>query len=138
MLKSNQMVLLPIHGEIGKVIQVTTTKAVIRVTKSGETYDVVVTPEGNMPHTNCSIVEHLLFSENEFAFIKKDDAITLGQISNLRVNNGKLICDFIVDTKTETTYTIMEQPIDGVYKLFNLYKHIGKMVHLNDKFKNND
>ena len=134
MLKSGQKVLLPIHEEIGEVISVTENKAVIRVTKPNEVYDVVVTPEGNMPHTNCSIVEHLLFNDGEFAFIKKDNAITLGQISNIRVLKSNLVCDFIVG-ETETKITIIEQPIDGIYKLFGLYKHINKMVKSNDKFK---
>ena len=133
MLKINQMVLLPIHGAIGNVIQVTANKAVIRVTNPEETYDVIVTPEGNLPHTDCSIVEHLMFVNGEFAFIKKDNAVTIGQISKIRVKSGILVCDFTIG-ETETK-TIVEQPIDGIYKLFGLYKHINKMVKSNDKFK---
>ncbi len=138
MLKLNQTVLLPIHETIGKVIDVNTSRAIIRVSNEKEVYDVLVTPNGNLPHTNCSIVEPLAFTENEFAFIERGNGLVIGQISNLRVEQQTVVCDFTVYRETETIEKLSGQPTNELHKLFGLYKKIIKMVKANDKFKRDE
>lgn len=137
MLKENQTVLLPIHEQLGKVIYVDCKKAVIRVTLPEETYDVIVTPEGLLPHTDVSLVQGIIFVNDENAFIKKDNVIILGKITNIRVKNKELICDFISGI-TEPTKIIEETPLDYVYKLFSLKKTIDKLCRQNDRFHKKD
>ena len=134
MLKVGQKLLLPCHEAIGEVVQVTTEKAVIRV-KGSENYDVIVTPDGKLPHTSVVLVEGLIFENAENAYIKDaGGGIILGTIYDIRIEKDKngdcnTVCTFVQqDTSHETI------PLSRCYKLYQLKKVVDKMFRVNDKF----
>ena len=84
MLKQDQLVLLPCHEAIGKVIFVNEEKAVIRVEKQDETYDVILTPEGLLPHTTVSLIEMLRFKPGETIVVKPESNKHLIMIAEIK------------------------------------------------------
>lgn len=132
MMKQDQLVLLPCHNAIGRVVFVSEEKAVIRVEKPNEVYDVIVTPEGLLPHTNVSIAERLLFRENENIFVKNGNNIIIGKIEKIEVieQNEQATVNIKLQTEKGTT----NYSIDKCYKLYSLKKIIDKLCHENDRF----
>ena len=135
MFKLGQKVLLPIHEVIGEVVMVTETKTVIRVTGK-ENYDFITTPEGFLPHTQVSMVENIMFTENENIFVKNNEnQITIGKITNIRVIKNNNNCELIADFRKEETEETRIVALNECYKLFGLKKIIDKLCRENDRFK---
>ena len=134
MLKQDQLVLLPCHEAIGKVIFVNEEKAVIRVEKQDETYDVILTPEGLLPHTTVSLIEMLRFKPGETIVVKPESnkhLIMIAEINVIKVNTNSAEVRLKV---TDSEGEIYSYPLEKCYKLFTLKKEIDKAFRRNDKF----
>lgn len=145
MYKLNQLVLLPCHETIGRIVfkDFESDKMVIRVSpeinhRELKAYDVQTTVDGFLPHTKVSIVEPLFFHENENVYIKSlDGTIDIGKISSIRVSkypNSDIVV-LIADFCSPNRVSAVE--LNKCYKLFNLKKQIDKLVRENDKFARN-
>lgn len=140
MLKEGQLVLLPCHEALGEVVFVNSEKAVIRYnTKdTNKVDDIVLTPDGLLPHTDVSMIEPILFKEGENIFVKPDKCspnLMLGKIEKINIarTEGKLpevVADVYINGNTNT----IQFEIDRCYKLFELKKTVDKMVRENDRF----
>lgn len=137
MLKQDQLVLLPCHEAIGKVVFVNEEKAVIRVENENDAYDVIVTPEGLLPHTQVFLVEDLKFKPNENIIVKpvsNGNMILLATIQEFKIikaSNDTIelrVCVKDVDGE------IYNYPLDKCEKLFKHKKIVDKLFRQNDKF----
>lgn len=137
MLKQDQLVLLPCHRQIGTVVTVNEEKAVIRVITPEENYDVIVTPEGLLPHTDVSLIENIIFKENEHIVVNmKDGSFKLCQIEKIFVETHNNISNLrikVVDNQGNPFVV----PKDDCEKLYLLKKMVDKRVSENDVFKRN-
>lgn len=136
MFKLNQLVLLPCHESIGKITYIDEDKMVIRVSPDinndiSETYDVILTSEGYLPHTKVSIIENIRFLEGENVFIKFiNGTINIGKLSNIRIEkcpNGtiNLVSDFISKNQVITV------EINRCCKLSKLRKQLDNLLYEN-------
>ena len=140
MLKQDQLVLLPCHEAIGKVIFVNEEKAVIRVEKQEETYDVILTSDGLLPHTSISLVEMLHFKPGETIVIKPESNKNLIMIAEVKEINVIKIDNNSAEVRLKVTDSdgeIYSYPLEKCYKLFTLKKEVDKAFRRNDKFVEN-
>lgn len=136
MYKLNQLVLLPCHESIGKITYIDKDKMVVRVSpdinnNTGDTYDVILTPEGYMPHTKVTIIENIHFLEGENVIIKSiDGTIDIGKLSKIRVEKHvdgtiNLVSDFISNNR------ITAVEVNKCYKLSTLRKQLDSLLYEN-------
>ena len=136
MLKLNQLVLLPCHESIGKITYLDNEKMVVRISpeinnNTGDTYDVILTPEGYMPHTKVSIIENIHFLEGENVMIKSSDkTFDIGKLSRIRVKKHvdgtiNLVSDFLSDNR------ITAVEVNKCYKLSTLRKQLDSLLYEN-------
>lgn len=138
MYKLNQLVLLPCHEAIGQIVYIDKNKMVIRVSeevnhKEIESYDVIVTPEGYIPHTKVTLIENIPFYENEIVYIKtKDGTLVIGKVSNFKVEayaNSDLI-DLVSDFEYDNN-KVMKVSLNCCEKLSQLKRQIDKCMFEN-------
>lgn len=94
MLKLNQKVFCPLHETIGTVSWIGTENGDCHgdvCIKTEKGYNVWVDTEGNIPHTDVSIVEELPFKLNERVIVRfKNCSMQFGQVIDLIPNKDGL------------------------------------------------
>lgn len=136
MYKLNQLILLPCHESIGKITYLDNEKMVVRVSPDinnniGDTYDVILTPEGYLPHTKTLIIENIRFLEGENVMIKSlDSTFDIGKLSKIRVEKHidgtiNLVSDFISNNR------ITAVEVNECYKLSTLRKQLDGLLYEN-------